>query len=360
MRPTVYNEDGTVEKGAALDYTYFGELTRKNYEWAPDSLAAPGSDAASHARDGGPDALGHALEAATLGHPYDDPAPTLRRDSASAAIMAKVVETYGDPEKIHEPMSDSLGRMGAGYIDDLNWALNENRTDSLYYPASSTGHAQFGDANAIKFLSAVGQHPDGYSEISTAQQVYGTIALEAQFRDGHITQSHAREVVRTGAEIQGILDQSRADQIKAEGLARDEAYNKSLQKKADWIQFGAGVGIAAGAAFLPPVAAAGVAGTLIPVFTDAGAGMIEQQIANVISDNAETMQHDSAAPIQRQTSEVYRVGRKAAAAPMESFMRNHGVHHDDDGFGQDLEEALDTGYVKGTNEKIQRGALPNA
>ncbi|MEV4338150.1 DUF6571 family protein [Streptomyces sp. NPDC049590] len=360
IRPTVYNEDGTVKKGAALGYTYFDELTKKDVEWAPDSLAAPGSDAAAHAREGGPDALGHALEAATLGHSYDDPAPTLRRDSVSAAVMAKVVETYGDPERIQDPLADSLGRMGAGYIDDLNWALNENRTDSLYYPANSTGHAQFGDGNAIKFLSAVGQHPDGYSEISTAQQVYGTTALEAQVHDGHINQPHAREVVRTGAEIQGILDQSRADQVRAEGLARDEAYNKSLEKKAGWIQFGAGVGIAAGAAFLPPVAAAGVAGTLIPVFTDAGTGAIGQQIANVISDGAETMQHDSAASVHQQTSEVYRVGHKAAAAPMESFMRNHGIRHDDDGFGQDLEEALNSGYVKGTDGESQRGVLPNA
>ncbi|MEU3413611.1 hypothetical protein ABZ760_20485 [Streptomyces sp. NPDC006658] len=360
LRPTVYNEDGAIKAGATLDYTYFDELTKKDFEWAPDSLVAPGSDAAAHAREGGPDALGHALEAATLGHSYDDPTPTLNRDGISAAIMAKVVETYGDPEKIQDPLADSLGRMGAGYIDDLDWALNENRTDSLYYPTGPGGHAQFGESNAIKFLSAAGQHPDGYAEVSTAQQVYGTTALEAQFHGGHINQPHAREVVRTGAEVQGILDQSRADQIKAEGLARDEAYNNSLAKKAGWIQFGTGVGIAAGAAFLPPVAAAGVAGTLIPVFTDAGTGAIGQQIANVISDNAETMQHDSANSVHRQTSEVYRVGQKAAAAPMESFMRNYGIRHDDDGFGQDLEEALNSGYVKGTNGESQRGVLPDA
>ncbi|MYW47993.1 DUF6571 family protein [Streptomyces sp. SID161] len=360
MVPTVYNEDGTVKKGATLDYTYFDELTKSDFEWPPDSLAAPGSDAVAHARDGGPDALGHALEAATLGHSYDDPTPTLKRDDTSAAIMAKVVEAYGDPERIQDPMADSLGRMGAGYIDDLNWALNDNRTDSLYYPTASSGHAQFGESSAIKFLSAVGQHPDGYSEISTAQQVYGTTALEAQVHDGHIDQPHAREIVRTGAQVQGIIDQSRADQVKAEGLAKDEEYNKSLQKNAGWIQFGAGVGIAAGAAFLPPVAAAGVAGTLIPVFTDAGKGAIGQQIANVIGDGAETMQHDSASSIHEQTSEIYRAGQGAAASPMESFMRNHGIHHDDDGFGQNLEEALRTGYGLGTDGASQRGVLPDA
>ncbi|WP_225823247.1 DUF6571 family protein [Streptomyces naphthomycinicus] len=359
MTPTVYNEDGTVRKGAGLDYTYFDELTKKDFDWPADSMVAPGSDAAAHARDSGPDALGHALEAATLGHSYDDPSPALKRDDTSAAIAAKVVEAYGDPERIKDPLSDSLGRIGAGYIDDMNWALNDNRTDSLYYPADG-GHAQFGESNAIKFLSAVGQHADGYAEISTAQQVYGTTALEAQAHDGHINQPHAREIVRTGAQIQGILDQSRADQLKAEGLAADEEYNKSLQKRTGWIQFGAGVGIAAGAAFLPPVAAAGVAGTLIPVFTDAGKGAIGQQIANVIGDSAETMQKDSASTTFEQTREIYRAGHEAAASPMESFMSNHRVNHDDKDFGQELEEALESGYTKGTNGENQRGVLPDA
>lgn len=359
MTPKVYNEDGTVKKGATLGYTYFDELTKKDFEWPPDSLVAPGSDAAAHVHDSGPDALGHALEAATLGHAYDDAHPVLKRDDTSAAIMTKVVEAYGDPERVQEPISDSLGRMGAGYIDDVNWALNKNRTDSLYYPTHSDGHAQFGESNAIKFLSAVGQHPDGYSEISTAQQIYGTTALEAQVHDGHVNESHAREIVRTGGQVQGIIDQSRADQVKAEGLAADDAYNKSLGKKTGWIQFGAGVGIAAGAAFLPPVAAAGVAGTLIPVFTDAGKGAIGQQIANVIGDSAETMQQDSANSIHEQTSEIYRAGQEAAGSPMESFMSKHGIHHDNT-FGQNLEEALDDGYSKGTNGESQRGVLPKA
>ena len=359
MKPQVYNEDGTV-KGGTLDYTYFDELTKKDFEWPPDSLVAPGSDAAAHARDSGPDALGHALEAATLGHAYDDPAPKLVRDDVSAAIMEKVMTTYGDPENVQDPISDSLGRMGAGYIDDLNWALNDNKANSLFSPTDSGGHAQFGSSAAIKFLSTVGQHPDGYSDISTAQQIYGTSALEAQADGDHINQPHAREIVRTGAEIQGILDQSRADQVTAEGLAKDAEYNKSLGQKAGWVSFGAGVGIAAGAAFLPPVAAVGVAGTLIPVFMGAGQGAISQQISTVIGDSAETMQQNSGSTLQEQRTEIYRAGQGAAASPMNSFMQSHGISSDNDRFGQDLEDALNSGYVKGTDGENQRGALPKA
>lgn len=68
--PTVYNDDGTVKKNATLDYKYFDELTDKDFEWPADTLSHPGSDEAEKARSFGPDALGHALESATTGHPY--------------------------------------------------------------------------------------------------------------------------------------------------------------------------------------------------------------------------------------------------------------------------------------------------
>ncbi|KUL40135.1 hypothetical protein [Streptomyces regalis] len=363
MKPTVYNEDGTVKKDAQLDYNYYDELTKKEFEWPPDSLAHAGSDDAAHARDGGPDALGHALEAATLGYAYDDPTPTPSRDATSAAIMEKVVVTYGNPENVNEPISDSLGRMGAGYIDDLNWALNDNRADSLFAPKDPDGHMQFerenASGNAIKFLSTIAQRPDAYSEISVAQQIYATSGLEAQVHGDRIDEAHTREIVRTGAEIQGIIDQSRADQVQAEGLAKDEAYNKSLQTKTEWIKFGSGVAIAAGAAFLPPVAAVGVAGTLIPVFMDAGQGALTQQIGAVVGDSAETGKQDSSSTIQEQRKVIFDAGRGAAMSPMSRFLEMHHIEHDGD-FGQDLEEALETGHAKGTNGENQRGVLPNA
>lgn len=361
MAQTVYNEDGTVKKGAALDYTYFDELMKKDFEWSADSLVTPGSDEATRARDGGPDALGHALEAATLGYAYDDPHPTPSRDDASAAIMERVVTTFGSPENIKEPFADSLGRMGAGYIDDLNWGLNESRADSIFSPTGSeASHARLDASSTVKFLSALGQHPDAYSHISLAQQIYGASALEAQVHGQHIDKPPCREIVRTGAELQGILDQSRADQIGAEGLAKDKEYNKSLQEKTDWIKFGAGVGIAAGAAFLPPVAAVGVAGTLIPVFMDAGEGALGQAIGNVIGDSAETRQQDSGSELQDQRTAVYQAGRTAAGAPMESFIGTHDIRHDQQGFGQDLEDALNSGYLRGTNGEDQFGVVPSA
>lgn len=96
--------------------------------------------------------------------------------------------------------------------------------------------------------------------------------MEAQVdSNGHIHEPRVRESLRTGAEVQGMLDQARADQVEAEGLKKDKEYNDALEKRASWVEFGVGVGVATGAAFLTPVAAAGVAGTLIPLGMETGA-----------------------------------------------------------------------------------------
>jgi hypothetical protein len=106
------------------------------------------------------------------------------------------------------------------------------------------------------------------------------------------------------------------------------------------------------------VAAVGVAGTLIPVFMDAGQGALEQQIGNVIGTSAETHQQDGAGEIQDQRHEIFRAGKAAAASPMDDFMNKYGISHDDDRFGQDLEDAWNGGYSKGTNGEDQQGVLP--
>jgi hypothetical protein len=101
-----------------------------------------------------------------------------------------------------------------------------------------------------------------------------------------------------------------------------------------------------------------VAGTLIPVFMDAGQGALTQQIGTVIGNSAETQQQDSAATIQEQRNAVYRAGKSAAGSPMHAFTQKYGISLDGEPFGQDLEEALEIGHAKGTNEENQRGALP--
>ncbi|NEE10764.1 hypothetical protein G3M58_30440, partial [Streptomyces sp. SID7499] len=122
---------------------------------------------------------------------------------------------------------------------------------------------------AREFLSALGQHPDAYATVATAEEVYTRSVLEAQVGpDGKIDQGAARAAVHTGSEVQGMLDQSRADQVEATNLKTHEDYEKAVAKRAGWIEFGAVAGVAAGVAFLPATAAVGTAAVLIPLATD--------------------------------------------------------------------------------------------
>ncbi|MEU8733584.1 DUF6571 family protein [Streptomyces tendae] len=347
LTPDDANDDKKVDA-----FKYFTE----DREWPEDNT-----------KDGltnkyGYESLGHALESATLGHAYDDPSPTLARTDEGAKVMAKVVETYGDPAllKEQEALSGSIGRMTAGYIDDVNWALNENRSDSMFDPKENAhGHAEFGMDATRKFLSSLGQHPDAYSEVAIAERVYTTATMENQVgSDGGINEPRVREALRTGAEVQGMLDQSRADQVEAEGLQADKEYNEALEKRTAWIELGVGVGVATGAAFLPPVAAAGVAGTLIPLGMEHGQALVEQVLGDAIGEWAESKQQDSGDDIQEQRREIFKAGEFNAGYPMTQFLDRQGINPDESNFAQNLETDLTAGYGKGTDRENQQGVRP--
>ncbi|MGX1483700.1 hypothetical protein RKD45_002776 [Streptomyces griseus] len=131
--PTAYNEDGTLKSGAAdLGKNKDGETITSYLDFFQNEEYDPFLDITGHDTDDAkksvafmPDALGKALEAATTGHAWDDPTPTLKRDDVTAGIMKEVIDSYGGDSGLrerHEPMKDSLARMGAAYIDDLNYS----------------------------------------------------------------------------------------------------------------------------------------------------------------------------------------------------------------------------------------------
>lgn len=99
----------------------------------------------------GYDELGHALEAAALGIPYDQPELGVKRDDATANIMSQVIAVVAeDSEYVSDRpgVGDSLAKMGAGYIDDLNWAVsdfggagyNTSTRDAAFQHSEGLGH----------------------------------------------------------------------------------------------------------------------------------------------------------------------------------------------------------------------------
>ncbi|MEU5215729.1 hypothetical protein AB0G79_05945 [Streptomyces sp. NPDC020807] len=371
---TSYKEDGTV--GGELDLgkdkdgqkigSYLDFFANEKYDLFPD-IDGHDPDDAKKSADYMPDALGHALEAATLGHAWDDPTPELKRDETTAQIMTDVVAKYGgDAEllkKWQSPLADSLGHMGAGYVDDLNWALAKNDSESPFAPTKDPeGHMKLEREDAAKFLSTLGQHPDAYASVSTAERLYTTSVLEAQVGpDGKIDEGKARSTVYTGATLQGILDESRANQVEAEGMKKHEEYEKAQAAKAGWVELGATVGIAAGVAFLPATAAVGAAAVLVPLAVDTGSGVMEQLAGQVIGDWSDKSVDDhkdaTEDKIHEDNAAIYTAGRYSAESPMERFLAMHSGQVSSD-FKQDMIESVDGGYAKGNDHANQIGNAP--
>lgn len=380
--PTAYREDGTVDHGATADLgkteddeaidNYFDFFSDEEWKSFPDTNSVDGKEREA-ALDQMPDALGHALEAATLGYPAGHPDVGVVRDADNAAVMQKVMEKYGaEPgllKEHHEAMADSLGVMGAGYIDDINWALEKNDPDSVFAPRKNPdGHLDFadspdGDGRSVvrSFLSTLGQHPDAYATVSTAEQVYTRSVLEGAMSPDGRGQGAAMATVRVGAEVQGMLDQSRADQVEATNLKTHEDYEKAVAKRAGWVEFGATAGIAAGAAFLPATAAVGTAAVLIPLATDTATGAVEQVIGQVIGDISEKSVEEHKEEIDELTDEekrkIYSGGERMAEAPVKEFLEGHpGVK--DSVFGQQLYHSMLLGYGVGNDRAKQQGNSP--
>ncbi|WP_097913947.1 MULTISPECIES: hypothetical protein [Streptomyces] len=376
--PTAYNEDGTVNRGATADLgkkddeaidNYLDFFGNEKWESFPDSNSTD-PDKLKPTLQHMPDALGHALEAATLGYPAGDPDASVKRDADNAAVMQQVMEKYGSDAgllKHQEGLADSMGVMGAGYIDDINWALNKNEPGSIFAPGENQeGRLDFADTEdrngriiARGFLSALGQHPDAYATVSTAEEVYTRSVLEAQVGpDGKIDQGAARAAVHTGSEVQGMLDQSRADQVEATNLKTHEDYEKAVAKRAGWIEFGAVAGVAAGVAFLPATAAVGTAAVLIPLATDTASGALEQVIGQAVGDISGNSVDEHKEKIEDLTreekSKIYSAGESLAESPMEAFMSHHGVDPESV-FGQDLKESMRVGYSTGNDRENQQG-----
>lgn len=259
-----YNEDGTVKaghpdvgkdaKGKPVT-NYLDFFANEKYDYTID-MEGTNFDDLKKVEKYMPDALGHALEAATLGHAWDDPEPELHRTETGARVMEAAAAKYGGDAgllKHQEVLADSLGNMTAGYIDDINRALGPDADQSVFGPrdGDKQAHVRFEREGARDLLAALGQHPDAYATVSTAERVYSASVLESQAEhDGKIDEGRARAAIRTTAEVQGILDESRAEQVQGVGEKKHEEYEKAHEQRSAWVEFGTTAAIAGGVAFL--------------------------------------------------------------------------------------------------------------
>ncbi|MFC9946142.1 hypothetical protein [Streptomyces pratensis] len=274
----------------------------------------------------GKDALGHALESATTGYAYDSdpmtgkdplhPGSGDHRTAATAGVMEQVAYLYGSekgPEMLHKQseLADSLGKMGAAYIDDIDYSLSglgDAATDADAFPPKYAGRANFTDQGAINFLSVLGQNETSHGVVSTAQHLYTLSAMDAFPATSEASMDNAHDAMTTGAEARGILDQARVQQAEATYTADSEEANKSLARSGDWIGLGAGIVVGGGIAALP-VPGTAVAGVAIaPLVTDTVGEAVNTFIGHEIDKGVDGAEEDPTEKAQTTSSEFYRQG----------------------------------------------------
>ncbi|MEV0736251.1 hypothetical protein AB0I51_09815 [Streptomyces sp. NPDC050549] len=363
-----------------------------NFDYLADKREWPEDYVGEHAKTiAGYDSLGHALESATTGSPYGAHPPSLHRDADTARVAEKVVALYGrdatykghdqvglsGAQLMHKQqgISDSLGKIGAAYIDDIDWAMDHDADKSLYAMdnggRSSLGERAHFDAKGLgvtKFLSTLGQDPLAYTEVGQAQQVYSTSLVDAHpptvDAQGHVHSVQAETAVRTGAEVQGTLDRARAEQIKAHGQAMDEAYNKAIDARMDRQKMVVGA-VTGGMFSLVPEAETGLAATVIPIVSDQTSEVTGTLIEKNLDAYTEAQHRDNSEQYHAEGNQVYEHGFKASMQPAYTVLdrADHDSRWNSDTY-QTLSNALRSshqdGYTSGSQLQEDVGQLPSS
>ncbi|MFE3267259.1 hypothetical protein [Streptomyces sp. NPDC059215] len=262
--PTVYNEDGTVKKDGKAGFdTYLDLFTDKDFEWTVDTNDTnilADEDKTKTALGYGPEALGHALESATTGRPYDsdDTADAIRHTPERAQLVTDIVEKFGqDPGLIRHnengdldeesgplyAMRGSLGDITAEYMGDFQSSLAGGGEQFTSFGEAARLNPEF----AHRFLAEVGQDPDAYASITSAQQAYtANVVNDVVNGDSDSAVSDAerlRNATRPGGIVAGIMSESRADAVLDYHTASDKEFNEAAAEKQKWADRLLGMGI---------------------------------------------------------------------------------------------------------------------
>lgn len=256
-KPTAYNEDGTVKKDSHPGFkSYLSLFTDKDFKWTIDTNDRNiliDEDKSKDALNFGPKALGHALEAATTGRPYDsdDTAGAIPHTPERAKLVRDIVDKFGkNPELIRHnekgdsdkesgplyAMRGSLGDITAEYMADFQQSF-ANSNGRQFTPFGAP--AGLIPANAHRFLAEVGQDPGAYASITAAQQAYTANIINDVINgnsDSSVsTAERLRNATRPGGIIADIMSEARADAVLDYHSASDKEFNEAAADKQKWV-----------------------------------------------------------------------------------------------------------------------------
>ncbi|MFE4360512.1 hypothetical protein [Kitasatospora sp. NPDC056800] len=228
--PTTYNPDGTVKSTGGKN-TYLDILTDtgprsvlidQQYPPRPNPGTADPFDVT---------ALGHALEAATTGKAYDDDGKFPPHTAAMNDIMKSVVDRFGSKDGpdllkggLFANLNGSLGNMTANYIGDVQNALE----------GAGAGSNLLGQPAVARLLGTLGQDPDAYASIATAQQAYTTAQLQDVLAHPELHKDlgmAVENVANPAGKVNGLITSAMIEAIYDKHTASDAEFNAAIDTK---------------------------------------------------------------------------------------------------------------------------------
>lgn len=307
-----------------FDYVVGGEGVKGARDWPED--AYPQYDSG---KSRGYDALGHALESAVTGRDYGDDSRELQRGQDERAVMKDVMTRYGSQDKDlmdnQNGIADSMGRMGAAYIDDINYGLTGKGGDD---PQDLGAGKLLGvkDEDGFEyslsrdFTRELGQNETSHRVMSQAQQAYTTSLIHR-----HSGTPEAYTVAEWGVAVHGALDEARAEQIGKEYREGDEAYNRELEKAAAWKQAGVSIAVGGTTAAIEgaSVAFAPTAAPIIIPIAEAAGTAAETALGNEIGDSLKENERDSNNKAITSIDHFFDRSREQARTGIDHYMDQH-------------------------------------
>lgn len=290
-----------------------------------------------HGYVAGRDSLGHALEAATTGYPYDASADTIKaggehRTAATAGVMEEVAYLYSSedgPNMLHNQpeLADSLGKMAGAYIDDIDYSLSglgDHARDGGDFPAAYGGpRANFGNQGAINFLSVLGQSETSHGIVVSAQHLYTASLLDANPPTSSTNYDRGVDALSMEAEARGILDHSRVQQATSDYGAESDDANKSLGRSADWGKLIAGTAVGLGVAAIPVPGSTAAGVAIAPIAADFGGEVVNTFIGQEIDKATDGAEQDPAEKAQLTSQQFYGRGVDDLGESYESYFSKY-------------------------------------
>ncbi|MFC5907242.1 hypothetical protein [Streptacidiphilus monticola] len=189
--------------------------------------------------------LGHALQSATTGVPYDagDGTPLPQHSPEMAALANQVVHRFGShPEllsgehngnPLFSPLNESVAHITGSYIGDVDRSLNNTTTRLPVFGSD----AHFNTTDTRQLLHALGRDPDSYGVVLQAQNGYTAAQLQnvAHASDPHDPQlgDVFSNISHDGGVATGILGQARVQELQQNNAASDAQYNAAIDRNTE-------------------------------------------------------------------------------------------------------------------------------